>query len=164
MSKTSQYPAVHLDRIIPASPAEVYDAWLDPDTLLHWLAPGGSQIRNAEADRRVGGHYRIWHTAGGSSASGFECEITELVPNQRIVFRWGFVGPERTNGPVFDSLLTINREQAPHGMTHLTLVHESLEALASALPHVAEQVESGWESVVAKLAAMFNNQRESPDA
>lgn len=163
MNKTSQHPAVHLERIIPASPSEVYDAWLDPDTLLLWLAPGGIQISKAEVERCVGGHYRIWHTAEGSSVGGFECEITELVPNQRIVFRWGFVGPERANGPVFDSLLTINLEQAPDGQTHLTLSHERLDTLAAALPHVAEQVSSGWESVLTKLAVMFNNRQGAPN-
>jgi uncharacterized protein YndB with AHSA1/START domain len=164
VNKTSQHPAVQLERIIPASPAEVYDAWLDPDTLRLWLAPGGIQISKAEVDRRVGGHYRIWHSAGGSSAGGFECKITELIPNQRIVFRWGFVGPERTNGPVYDSILTIHFEPAPQGMTRLTLVHERLEELALALPHVADQVKGGWESVLAKLAVMFSSHRRSPDA
>jgi uncharacterized protein YndB with AHSA1/START domain len=142
----------------------VYDAWLNPDTLLLWLAPGGIQIDRAQVDRSVGGHYRIWHTAGGSNAGGFECEITELVPDRRIVFRWGFVGPVRTDGPVYDSLLTIHLEEVSKGMTRLTLVHEQLDELSAALPHVAEQVAGGWESVLTKLAAMFTNQQRSQNA
>ena len=80
-------------------------------------------------------------------------EILELVPDQRIVFRWGFVGPERTNGTVFDSRLTITLRDAPGGRTELTLVHERLDELAAAMPHVADKVELGWELVLEKLAA-----------
>jgi uncharacterized protein YndB with AHSA1/START domain len=164
VTQALQYPAVHLERIISASPAEVYDAWLDPETLRLWLAPGGIQISKAEVDRRVGGRYRIWHTAERLNAGGFECEIAELIPDRRIVFRWGFIGPARTNGPIYDSLLTIDVEGTSEGMSRLTLVHERLDELAAALPHVAEQVTGGWESVLAKLAAMFKNQRRSPNA
>jgi uncharacterized protein YndB with AHSA1/START domain len=155
MTQPSQYPAVHLERIIDASTTEVYAAWLDPDMLRIWLAPGGIQIAKAEVEMCVGGHYRIWHTADGKSAGGFECEITELVPDKRIAFRWGFVGPERTDGPVFDSRLTISLEKAPGNMTRLLLIHEQLDDLAAAMPQVAGQVRSGWESVLAKLEKIF---------
>jgi dihydrofolate reductase/uncharacterized protein YndB with AHSA1/START domain len=159
MTQAAHYPAIQLERLIAASPAEVYDAWLDPETLLLWLAPGGLQITKAEVESHVGGHYRIWHTADGVNAGGFECEIMELVPAQRIVFRWGFVGPARTAGPVYDSLLTIHVEQTSEGITRLTLIHEQLDALAASLPHVAAQVGNGWESVLSKLTAMFKNER-----
>jgi len=71
------------------------------------------------------------------------------------VFRWGFVGPDRNEGPVYDSLLTITLGVAPGGNTSLTLVHERLEELAASLPHVAENVERGWQSVLEKLTALM---------
>ena len=150
--KKSQPTAVRLERVIPAAPRETYRAWLDPDLLRRWLAPGGITVKRAEVEARVGGQFRIWHAGSGSDIGGFECEIVELVPYERIVFRWGFVGPERTAGPVFDSLLTITLHAAREGATTLTLVHERLEDLAAAMPHVAEKVEVGWELVLEKLA------------
>lgn len=75
----------------------------------------------------------------------------ELVPDQRLVFCWGFVGPERTDGPTFDSRLTITLREAPGGATALTLDHERLDDLAAAMPEVAENVGSGWESTLDKL-------------
>jgi uncharacterized protein YndB with AHSA1/START domain len=143
---------VRLERVIPASPDEVYRAWLDPDLLRRWLAPGGITVERAEVEARVGGRYRIWHAASGVDVGGFECEIVELVPSERIVFRWGFVGPERTAGPVYDSLLTITLRAVSGGATALTLVHERLDDLAAAMPHVADKVEVGWELVLEKLA------------
>jgi uncharacterized protein YndB with AHSA1/START domain len=156
MTSKAKYPTVHLERIIPAPQCDVYRAWLDPDTLRRWLAPAGLQTDRAEIDERVGGRYRIWQTNAGVNGGGFDCEILELDPNERIVFRWGFVGPERTNGPVYDSLLTISLREAPEGATHLTLVHERLDDLAAAMPHVADMVSFGWESVLEKLAATLN--------
>jgi hypothetical protein len=53
---------------------------------------------------------------------------------------------------VYDSLLTITLREAPGDATALTLVHERLDELAAAMPHVAENVGLGWELVLAKLA------------
>ena len=145
-------PVVRIERVITASPHDLYRAWLDPDLLQRWLAPGGITVERAEVEARVGGRYRIWHLDSGVRIGGFECEIVELVPDERIVFKWGFAGPERTAGPVYDSLLTITLRSAPRNATVLTLVHERLDDLAAGLPHVANQVEAGWKLVLEKLA------------
>lgn len=84
---------------------------------------------------------------------GFDCELLELVPNERIVFRWRFVGPERVADPAHDSRLAITFRDAPGGATELTLVHECLDALHDAMPHVAENVGRGWEMALDKLGA-----------
>ena len=102
MTQRKTTPVVRLERVIAAPPHDVYRAWLDPDLLQQWLAPGGITVERAEVEARVGGRYRIWHQAAGVDVGGFECEIVALVPSRRIVFRWGFVGPDRTAGPVYD--------------------------------------------------------------
>jgi uncharacterized protein YndB with AHSA1/START domain len=150
--KKTQRTAVRLERVMLAPPRDVYRAWLDPDLLRRWLAPGGITVRLAEVEARVGGHFRIWHVESGADIGGFECEIVELVPDERIVFRWGFVGPERTGGAVFDSVLTITLHAARGGATRLTLIHERLDDLAAAMPHIADKVQVGWELVLEKLA------------
>jgi uncharacterized protein YndB with AHSA1/START domain len=115
------------------------------------------QVTRIEVDERVGGHYRVWQGTSGGDAGGFECQILELVPNERIVFKWGFVGPERTDGPTFDSLLTITLSEAPGNATDLTLVHERLDTLNAAMPHVAENVGPGWDLVLDKLATTLGD-------
>jgi uncharacterized protein YndB with AHSA1/START domain len=145
-------PTVRLQRVIPAAPHQVYRAWLEPELLRRWLTPGELQVTRIEVDERVGGSFRVWQgLTDGGDVGGFECELLELVPDQRLVFRWGFVGPERSDGPVFDSLLTITLADAPDGATALTLVHEQLDALHEAMPQVSANVENGWESVLEKL-------------
>jgi uncharacterized protein YndB with AHSA1/START domain len=143
---------VRLERTISATPHQVYRAWLDADLLQRWLAPGDLEVSRVDVDERVGGHYRIWQAAAGSEVGGFDAELLELVTDQRIVFRWGFVGPARTDGPVHESLLTITVRETPEGTTALTLVHERLDALAAAMPDVARNVGPGWTLVLDKLA------------
>lgn len=161
MSPATDAQTVRLVRSIPAPPDRVYRAWLEPELVRRWLAPGDFHAGRVEVDERVGGHYRIWHDAGGGDAGGFECEIIELVPSERIAFRWGFVGPERAAGPVFDSLLTISLQPAPDGTTTLSLVHQRLDELAAAMPHVAENVQPGWEDVLGKLIVALSGDPEA---
>ncbi|HMD45211.1 MAG TPA: SRPBCC domain-containing protein [Acidimicrobiales bacterium] len=150
---TTERGVVRLERTIPAPPHRVYRAWLEPHLVARWMAPGGLAVTRVAVDERVGGHYRVWQSVDGADAGGFEAELLELVPDRRLVFRWGFVGPERTDGPTYDSRLTVSLAEAPGGATALTLVHERLEDLATALPHVAEQVGTGWDLALEKLAA-----------
>ena len=154
MSSTT---AVRLERTIAAPPGRVYRAWLEPDMLRRWLAPGGMHVTRAEVDARPGGHFRIWHADSGTEVGGFDCELIEVVPDERLVFRWGFVGPDRTDGPVYDSLLTITLRAAADGGTDLTLLHERLDQLAADLPQVAENVRPGWDDVLKKLASLLED-------
>jgi uncharacterized protein YndB with AHSA1/START domain len=146
--------AVRLQRTIPAPPDRVYRAWLEPDVMRRWFAPEGLEVTRAEVDERVGGHYRVWQASGERDVGGFECELLELVPSERIVLRCGLVGPERLAGPVYDSLLTVTLRETAEGQTELTLVHERLEALQAERPDVADHVERGWEMALDKLAAL----------
>lgn len=157
---TNPNEQVQLERTIAARPERVYRAWLDPALLARWMAPGPFDLTRAEVDERVGGRYRIWHTEPGAdhSSGGFEAEITELVPGQRLVFRWGFVGPDREHGPVYDSRLTVTFAPAPGDATLLTLRHDHLDDLAAALPEVAANVGAGWADVLAKLSAALTTE------
>jgi uncharacterized protein YndB with AHSA1/START domain len=152
-------PVVRLERTIAAPRATVYRAWLDPEMLRRWLAPGGLEVTRVEVDQRVGGRFRVWHADEGTDVGGFECELLELVPDERIVYRWGFVGPQRTEGPAYDSLLTVTLREVPAG-TLLTLVHERLDALAAAMPQVADGVEPGWTSALDKLTALLSEVKQ----
>jgi uncharacterized protein YndB with AHSA1/START domain len=154
MSPVSSQPVVRMERTLSAPPHQVYRAWLSPELIRRWMAPG-YDVTRVEVDERAGGRYRVWHAEAGIPAGGFEAEILELVPDQRIAWRWGFAGPDRADGPVYDSRLTVTLRDAPGGGTVLTLVHERLDDLAAALPQVAGKVGSGWDGVLAKLAALL---------
>jgi uncharacterized protein YndB with AHSA1/START domain len=150
---TTEHAAVRLQRTIAAPPERVYRAWLEPELLQRWMAPGSTQVTRVEVDERIGGSYRIWQENAGDEVGGFECELLELLPSERIVWRWGFVGPKRTDGPTFDSRLTVTLRELPGRSTELTLLHEHLDGLHRAMPNVADSVGPGWAGVLDKLAA-----------
>jgi uncharacterized protein YndB with AHSA1/START domain len=151
---------VRLQRTIQAPPDRVYRAWLDPDVLCRWLAPGSMSVKRVEADERVGGTYHIFQAnADGEDVGGFEWEVLELVPAERIVFQFRFVGPERIADHAHDSRVTVTLRDAPGGATELTLVHDRLAAFAAVRPEVAELVGPGWEMALDKLVAAPNRRR-----
>jgi uncharacterized protein YndB with AHSA1/START domain len=150
---TASPAVVRLERTLPAPPARVYRAWLDPDLLVRWMAPAGLAATRAEVDERVGGRYRIWQAGPDGEAGGFEAELLELVPNERLVFLWRFVGPDRKFDPAHDSRLTIELRPGPGGETELTLVHERLEGIDVAMPGMADAARIGWGQALDALAA-----------
>jgi uncharacterized protein YndB with AHSA1/START domain len=138
--------SVKLQRTIPASSAEVYRAWLDPELLARWAAPVGWEAVRVEVDERVGGHYRCVHVdAQGRAVGGFECEILELVPDERIVLRWDFVGPDRRPLADTSSRLTIALHPVPPDACELTLVHDRLS------PDVTDATRRGWSGAIMRL-------------
>jgi uncharacterized protein YndB with AHSA1/START domain len=149
---TMQRHAVQINKTIAAPPASVYRAWLDPELVQRWMVPGDFTASRVEIDARPGGHFGVWHSLGGVDAGGFECEFIELEENRRLVFRWGFVGPDRLDGPIFDSLLTVTLRETDTGSTALTLIHERLEDLARVMPDAADMVGPGWDEVLDTLA------------
>jgi uncharacterized protein YndB with AHSA1/START domain len=150
-SMTAQQATVRITRSIPAPADRVFRAWLEPELLRRWMTPG-LDVTHAEVDPRVGGHFRVRQGTAGETSGGFEAEIIELVQNERIVFKWGMVGPKLLEGPVYDSRLTVTFRQTADNSTELTLVHERLEELYAAMPEVAGQFEAGWVFVLDKLA------------
>jgi uncharacterized protein YndB with AHSA1/START domain len=154
---------VRTERTFAAPAHSVYRAWLDPELVRLWLAPGTQEVIRAEIDERPGGAYRTWKADDGVVVGGFDSEITELVPDRRLVFRWGFIGPQRRQGPSFDTLLTVTFDPEPGGGTTVRLTHEQLGELAAAMPEVAAHVGAGWDAVLEKCAGVLAGDIPRPD-
>ena len=161
LSSAAARSVVRVERDYRAPPEKIFDAWLDPILVGRWMAPGSIK-GSARIDPRNGGQYRVIHSAGEKPVGGFDARIVELDRPHRLVFAWGFLGPDGGRGFVepdgkrgasLDSRLTITFKPLPSG-TRLLLVHEELDDLAAALPDIAEQVETGWELVLEKLAGL----------
>jgi uncharacterized protein YndB with AHSA1/START domain len=103
-----------IERLIPASAAELYDAWTDPARLSDWFAPNEGMPTEATIDLRIGGGYRL--ELGGATVSG---SYIEIVPGERLAFTWSWAHePELP-----DMLVTVDFLPA-HGGTLLRVVHE----------------------------------------
>ena len=98
-----------LSAVIPASPAEIYQAWLD--SILHSEMTGGE----ADMTEEVGADVSAW--------DGYIMgRILELVPGERIVQSWRTTEFEDA---FEDSIVTILLQEAEDG-TLLTLEHSNV--------------------------------------
>ncbi|MBV9853763.1 MAG: SRPBCC domain-containing protein [Streptosporangiaceae bacterium] len=150
-TRTHDHMAVRIERMLPVPLHLAYRAWLEPGLVRRWMAPGRQEVTRVEIDERAGGAWRTWKADEGVIVGGFDSELVELVPDRRLVFRWGFIGPQRRQGPSFDTSLTVSFSPSASGSTVVRLVHERLGELAAAMPDIAGSVGPGWEAVLTKL-------------
>ena len=112
-------PSLALKRRFKAAPAQLFQAWTQPEKMIRWWGvTGHPSTPVAEADLRVGGRFRVrFHTPDGAQhcVSGV---YRELVPDRKLVFSWAWQStPER------ESQVTIDLKPDSDG-TLLTLTHE----------------------------------------
>ena len=112
-------PSLALKRRFKAPPAQLYQAWTQPEKMIRWWGvTGHDKTPIAETDLRVGGrfHVQFWTPDGEhQSVSGV---YREVVPDRKLVFSWAWQStPER------ELQVTIDLKPDDDG-TILTLTHE----------------------------------------
>lgn len=134
-------PALRIVRRLPATPDEVFDAWVDADSIRQWMCPGELEVTVAEVDARVGGRFRIVMSTGDRHTE-HTGEYLEIRRPERLVFTWRSRTTRDRETVVTVGLRAVGAE------TELTLVHERLPDDESRGMH-----ERGWSSIVEELAA-----------
>ena len=90
MTTTIDDQVLLVERTIPAPPEQVFDAWVNPETLVQWWGPEGMDIPHHRLDVREGG---AWETTMRNSEGGeVICSGVYRVidrPN-RLVFTWAW--------------------------------------------------------------------------
>lgn len=131
---------VMLERVLPATPGDVFAAWTTAEVLETFMCPGDVTVAHIDVDARVGGRFRIVMREGGRDLD-HRGEYRILEPGRRIVFTWASAA---TGGR--DTLVTI--ELAPHkDGTRMLLVHEELPEGDTVRSH-----QCGWTTITEKLA------------
>ena len=131
------------------SPVEtVFAAWTQAEQLKRWHAPGDITVGSAEVDLKVGGRYRIemlHPEESGGDKSIVSGEYLEIEPNRRLVYTWGWEGPERA-----ETLVTLQFAAKENG-TELTLTHERF-----ATEEARDKHQFGWNGCLDKLQSQLN--------
>ena len=131
----AQTGALVVERVLPASPDEVFDAWTTPSRMAAWMSPVGAA--EAEVDLRVGGSFRVVMVEARLEHTG---EYVEIDRARRLVFTW--VSPFTGTEP---SVVTV--ELYPHDDgTRVVLTHERLPA------DVVDGHRDGWGTMIERLA------------
>jgi uncharacterized protein YndB with AHSA1/START domain len=134
--------AIEREIRIGASPEAVFAYFTDAKKMVRWKGI------EADLDPRVGGLYRVVIDAGRVARG----EFRELVPNQRVVFTWGWEGDSQL--PPGSS--TVEVTLAPDGEgTVVRLIHRDL-------PAPARKVHAeGWDRFLPRLASAAVEKRQT---
>ena len=145
---TDSAPRVLVERLVPAPPRTVFEAWLDPNALRRFMCPApGSRVTRVECEPRVGGKFLIVMNVGGQDLP-HRGEYLVIERYTRLVFTW--LSAHAGEG----SRVTLRFAEVPGGQTRVTLEHVGL-----AEPEVRGH-RDGWTNILAEQAALdFQNRR-----
>lgn len=134
-SKATTVPAagiatgkIVVKRRIPATVDEVFDAWLDADSLSQWMLPGDHRRNTVSVDARVGGAYEIimHHQDGDKRHYG---EYRSIERNRKLVFTWHSKATHQ-----METLVTVEFIAA-NDSTEIVLTHERMPDHEAGLAH-----------------------------
>lgn len=131
---------------IEAPPATIFAFLTDPEKMVRWMGV------THELDPKPGGIFRV-DVTNGHIARG---EFKEVSPNDRLVYSWGWEGPETSVEPG-SSIVTITLTPRPPGTT-VKLVHSGLPEPA-VKPHG-----QGWTHYFDRLAVAAAGGDPGPDS
>lgn len=137
-------PAVLIHRHFDASPARVYDAFADIDTLAQLITPEHVSLLNASADVRNGGEYRIALRMPDDEVWTLRGAYRDVSPPDRLALTW--IWTEDDPKDEQETLLTLEFKPDGDG-TELVLRHELFLREESRASH-----EKGWGACLDKLA------------
>jgi uncharacterized protein YndB with AHSA1/START domain len=144
---------------LDASPADVFEAWTDPDQL-EWFYNDQQPIpaEPIELDLRVGGVWRQKMVIDEGTAYFTGGVYREIVPAEKLVFAWGATDgwPELYLDRLDDSpqvTVTFDRDGRQTAMT----LHVEVPARSEADVHAWwSHARDGWRDTVDRLAARLD--------
>ena len=124
----------------------VFEAWLDSESLAHWMLPGGSTHATVTVDPRVGGGFRIVMEGSPHGCVEHTGEYLAIEPPSRLSFTW--ISKHTDQRP---TVVTIEFHERDGG-TELVLTHRGLP------PHEVEGHRQGWTDIVRLLEAALSRE------
>ena len=141
----SQNNTVRLHRVLPASPENLYRAFLEADAIAKWLPPYGFTCTVEKLDAKVGGTHRMsFRNFTTGNAHSFGGEYLELVPSQRLRYTDRFDDPNLPGA--MDVTVTLKAVAVG------TEIHIEQSGIPAAIP--VEACYLGWQESLEQLAKL----------
>ncbi len=137
---TSEY-SVTVRREIAASAEDLFDAWLNAESLASWFKPAGTQETRVETDPRVGGTFCIVMVEDESSME-HTGTYREIDRPRRLVFTWSSPATRFR-----DSIVTVTFEALSNGSTVIEIHQTGLPDEEAQTGHHA-----GWSDILRELS------------
>ncbi len=119
-------------RTIAATVDELFDAWLDPDSLAQWMHPGTTERSTARVDARVSGAFEVVMRHPGGQLRHHGVYLT-IERNKKLVFTWCSDATHHK-----ETLVTVEFNVAGAG-TEIVLTHERMPDHEAGSSHL-----QGW--------------------
>jgi len=129
-----------ITRLFDASPARVFDAWLEREEWQAWIGPEGVNCEVPLLEPRVGGRYRVTMRMSSGDTIPVAGVFKVIDRPTTLAFTWGWDGD-----PSRESLVTLTFARKGK-QTELTLRQEGLGSIENRLAH-----DRGWRSALNKL-------------
>lgn len=144
-----------LEKIIPASPEQIYKAWTDPVGIKEWFCPKPWKTVECEMDLRPGGKfYSVMQSPEGDRFPNTGCYL-ELVPYEKLVWtsalQPGFRPSPKPQSPhdlLFTAVLLLEKHLQGTKYTAIAM-HQDEEGRRA---HEQMGFHEGWGTVVQQLA------------
>ena len=136
--------AVTVRREIAAPADDLFDAWLDAQSLGTWLRPSGVRETRAETDPRVGGTFRIVMVDDESSIE-HTGTYREIDRPRRLVFTWSSPATRFR-----DSIVTVTFEPSSDVSTVIEINQVGLPDEEARAGH-----DAGWSDALRELGRII---------
>ena len=133
--------SVTVRREIAAPAEDLFDAWLDAESLGSWMRPGTVRETRAETDPRVGGEFRIV-MVDDEADMVHTGTYQEIGRPHRLVFTWSSPATRFR-----DSIVTVTFEPSSDGSTMVEIHQVGLPDEQARAGHQA-----GWSDALRELA------------
>ncbi|MGJ7506054.1 SRPBCC family protein [Variovorax sp. GT1P44] len=137
-----------VDEVFPHAPEAIWKTLTSGALMARWLMEprGFAPVK--------GTRFTYQTKPAGEWDGTIECEVLEVVPNERFVYAWkgGHEGNEGYGSPL-DTVVTFTLTQVPEG-TRLRLVHSGF--LTPVNDTAFRNMSDGWRKVVPSLATFID--------
>src|SRR5262245_4133118 len=117
MTRVEAPEVVTVTQRFDAPAGRVFDAWLDPDLVRKWFAPGMGEMTRVEVDPRPGGSFSFVQLRDDKEVEN-RGEYLEMKRPRRLLFTWSTPGLSR-------DMACVSVDIVPRGAgCELTLNHE----------------------------------------
>ena len=141
---TDEY-SVTVRREIAAAAEDLFDAWLEAQSLGSWLRPSGIRETRAETDPRVDGTFRIV-MVDDESSTVHTGTYREIDRPRRLVFTWSSPSTR-----LRDSIVTVTFQPSSNGSTVVEIHQVGLPDEEARASHHA-----GWSDALRELDRTYS--------
>jgi uncharacterized protein YndB with AHSA1/START domain len=142
-SQTSTREIV-VEEVFPHPPEKIWPTLIRPELMARWL-----RMTPTGFEPIFGNRFTYQTSPAGAWDGTIRCEVIEIVPNQRLAYRWQGGHADNTGyGALLDTVVTLTLEPAEGG-TRLRLVHAGFSLPRNETAY--RNMGGGWLGVVVRI-------------